>query len=90
MNGVQSNGRSAGGVTGKGFLPGQSGNPGGRPKGLTALVREQTNDGQELVDLMTSVLRGKLVVNGKKPMVGDRMVGGSWMGQTDSDSGISN
>jgi hypothetical protein len=27
------NGKQLGGVTGKGFLPGQSGNPGGRPKG---------------------------------------------------------
>jgi Family of unknown function (DUF5681) len=27
------NGKRMGGVTGKGFLPGQSGNPGGRPKG---------------------------------------------------------
>jgi hypothetical protein len=29
-----------GGITGKGFKPGQSGNPGGRPKGLAAAVRE--------------------------------------------------
>lgn len=27
------NGKQLGGITGKGFLPGQSGNPGGRPKG---------------------------------------------------------
>ena len=30
----------AGGVTGKGFLPGKSGNPGGRPKGVDALRAE--------------------------------------------------
>lgn len=29
----ENNGKRPGGVTGKGFLPGQSGNPGGRPKG---------------------------------------------------------
>jgi Family of unknown function (DUF5681) len=35
--------KQLGGVTGKGFLPGVSGNPGGRPKGrsLTAILREQ-------------------------------------------------
>ncbi len=31
------NGNSLGGVTGKGFLRGQSGNPGGRPKGTVKL-----------------------------------------------------
>lgn len=29
----KNNGKQLGGVTGKGFMPGQSGNPGGRPKG---------------------------------------------------------
>lgn len=29
----KNNGKQLGGITGKGFLPGQSGNPGGRPKG---------------------------------------------------------
>jgi len=46
-------------VVGTPFLAGQSGNPGGRPKGLTALVREQTRDGAELVAFMLYVLRGK-------------------------------
>jgi hypothetical protein len=31
------NGKLIGGVTGKGFIPGQSGNPGGRPKGSTKI-----------------------------------------------------
>jgi hypothetical protein len=46
-----------GGVTGRGFLPGQSGNPGGRPRGIAALVRDQTADGAELVAYMLRVLR---------------------------------
>ncbi len=38
---------------------GRSPNPGGRPKGLVALVRDQTDDGAELVAFMLRVLRGK-------------------------------
>jgi hypothetical protein len=37
--------KRAGGVTGKGFVPGRSGNPGGRPKGgvdVQALARQHT------------------------------------------------
>jgi hypothetical protein len=44
------------GVTGR-FLPGNRANPGGRPKGLAALVREETKDGAELVAYMLAVLR---------------------------------
>ena len=36
---------------------GQSGNPGGRPKGIASYVRKQTKDGKELVDFMLSILR---------------------------------
>ena len=42
------------------FLPGQSGNPGGRPVGLSGLIRESTNDGAELVEFMLKVFRGEL------------------------------
>ena len=38
---------------------GMSPNPGGRPKGVVALVREQTRDGAELVDFMVRVMRSK-------------------------------
>ena len=41
------------------FRPGESGNPGGRPKGLGALVRAQTGEGAELVAFMLRVLRGR-------------------------------
>jgi hypothetical protein len=50
-------GYQLGGVTGKGWLPGQSGNPGGRAKGLGEYIRSQTADGQELVDHALHTLR---------------------------------
>jgi hypothetical protein len=39
------------------FKPGQSGNPGGRPKGLVSRIREQTRDGAEIADYMLGVFR---------------------------------
>jgi hypothetical protein len=56
------------------FKPGQSGNPGGRAKGLASLVREQTRDGAELVEFMLSVLRGK-----KKAPLRLRMEAAAWL-----------
>lgn len=46
-----------GGVTGRGFVPGQSGNPGGRPKGLSRRVRELVGeDGEAIAEYMLSVM----------------------------------
>ena len=46
-----------GGITGAGFLPGQSGNPGGRPKGLARRVRELVGDsGESIFQFMVDVL----------------------------------
>jgi hypothetical protein len=58
MSAVQNNrGTTAGGITGRGFAPGQSGNPGGRPKGLTRRVRELVGeDGELIADYMLSVM----------------------------------
>ena len=38
------------------FVQGVTGNPGGRPRGLSAYVREQTSDGQALVDKVLYML----------------------------------
>lgn len=40
------------------YKPGQSGNPGGRPKGLSAYIREKTLEGHELADFLMGVMRG--------------------------------
>jgi hypothetical protein len=52
--------KQRGGVTGKGFLPGRSGNAGGRPKRLAKLVetiQRHTHDGEDLVDFMLKTFR---------------------------------
>jgi hypothetical protein len=55
---VQNNGRTTGGVTGKGFMPGQSGNPRGRPKGLAKATRELVGeDGMALAELWWDIAR---------------------------------
>jgi hypothetical protein len=61
-------------VRGRPFAPGNSANPGGRPKGLASLVREQTRDGAELVQFMLSVLRGR-----KKAPLRSRMEAAAWL-----------
>jgi Family of unknown function (DUF5681) len=38
-----------GGITGKGWVKGQTGNPGGRPKGIAALARQHTDKALEVL-----------------------------------------
>src|SRR6476469_6015602 len=53
----QKNGRGTGGVTDKGFMPGRSGNPAGRPKGLARTTRELVGEnGMKLVEFWVSTM----------------------------------
>lgn len=61
-------------VPGRPFLPGRSGNPGGRPKALSTLICEQTLDGRELVAFMVNVMRGK-----RKASLRQRMEAVAWL-----------
>lgn len=53
---------------GRPFKPGQSGNPGGRPKGLAAQIRDATKDGQEIVEFYLQVFRGNHDLSEKHQM----------------------
>lgn len=73
---VQNNQRTTrpGGVTGRGFKPGISGNPGGRPKGLSRRVRELVgDDGQAIAEYMLSVM------NDEKQRARERMEAAKWL-----------
>ena len=59
---VSNNGETTqrGGVTGRGFMPGQSGNPSGRPKGIASAVRRAYGgDPDELVQGLREIARGE-------------------------------
>jgi Family of unknown function (DUF5681) len=72
---VSNNGETTqlGGVTGRGFMPGQSGNPSGRPKGIARAVREACGgDPTELVEGLLAIARGE-GLNGKPVREADRI-----------------
>lgn len=47
---------------------GQTGNPGGRPKGLASRVRELTGDGEAVLDLLMDVLTGQMKANPREKL----------------------
>ena len=56
------------------FLPGHSGNPGGRPVSFHNYIQERTADGSELADFVLSVFRGE---NGASTK--ERMDAATWL-----------
>jgi len=57
------------------WVPGESGNPGGRPKGLAVLVRGKVKDGKELVDFYLKVFRDE------KEDMKFRLEAAHWLGE---------
>lgn len=41
------------------WKPGQSGNPSGRPKGIERRIRELTNDGEDILEILASALKAE-------------------------------
>lgn len=61
-------------MTGAGFSPGVSGNPGGRPKGLSRRVRELVGeDGGAIADNMVSVMTDE------RARTADRLEAAKWL-----------
>ena len=65
-------------VVGRPFPKGVSRNPGGRPRGLASYVRENTEGGAEVVELMLGVMRGD-VIGGQVPRIRDRLDAATWL-----------
>lgn len=61
------------------WQPGQTGNPGGRPKGLAVMVREKTGDGIRLVETMAGIADGKLLIEKRPPSHRDRIQAIEWL-----------
>ncbi|MCR4340791.1 MAG: hypothetical protein NUW01_12995 [Gemmatimonadaceae bacterium] len=79
---VQNNETATGGVTGKGFKPGRSGNPGGRAKGLARRIRDIAPP-DKLADFYLAVFDSDLETLGPgfKVTLADRMKAGDWLAE---------
>ena len=69
-------------MTGRGFMPGQSGNPGGRPKGLATLAREGVGGGRDLVAFYLAVFKGDTkALRTRKITLRDRLLAAEWLAE---------
>ena len=58
MSSAQNNGGTTGGITGRGFVRGRSGNPGGRPQSLAKATRQLVGeDGVALAQIWWDIAR---------------------------------
>lgn len=64
---------------GRRFAPGQSGNPGGRAKGLAAYIRKHTKDGAELAQFVLNVLRVEGEFAGARLPLALRLDAATWL-----------
>ncbi len=72
---VENNGETTqlGGVTRRGFMPGHSGNPKGRPKGIASTVRKACGgDPETLIQTLLAIARGEST-NGKPARAADQI-----------------
>jgi hypothetical protein len=68
-----------GGITGKGWVAGQSGNPGGRPASLGRRIREQVSE-DELIQWCLDCMSGVLP-DGTRTDVADRRWAVNWLAE---------
>jgi hypothetical protein len=64
------------------WVPGVSGNPSGRPKGLATLsqrIVSETDSGRELVQWYLGIFRGEAKPLGKKPTEAQRFEAAAWL-----------
>ena len=68
------------------WVKGESGNPGGIPKGrsLVSKIREETDDGSELVAFMLKALRGRI----KGATVRDKIAAATWLADRGFDKPV--
>lgn len=74
MTTADNNGATAPRQRGRPFKPGQSGNPGGRPRGLALTVRKATKNGTELITFLVQVATGRIQASVRDRLVATGML----------------